>query len=91
MWSGPACFTLAALSLALGLGCHCARSARPPPATWAADAPESRSLGQLAFYYAALPGAGCGSPAATITPMALLVPLFGGRLVWLVKACRPWN
>lgn len=60
-------------------------------ATWAAVI--YQSWGNSLFGYAAWGWLLARHPAATITPMALLVPVFGmgGAAVWLAEALPPWK
>jgi O-acetylserine/cysteine efflux transporter len=60
-------------------------------ATWAAVA--YQSWGNSLFGYAAWGWLLARHPAATITPMALLVPVFGmgGAALWLDEALPPWK
>ena len=59
--------------------------------TWAAVA--YQSWGNSLFGYAAWGWLLARHPAATITPMALLVPVFGmgGAALWLDEALPPWK
>jgi O-acetylserine/cysteine efflux transporter len=60
-------------------------------ATWAAVA--YQSWGNSLFGYAAWGWLLARHPAATITPMALLVPVFGmgGAALWLDESLPPWK
>lgn len=60
-------------------------------ATWAAVA--YQSVGNSLFGYAAWAWLLARHPAATITPMALLVPVFGmaASLLWLGEPLPPWK
>ena len=60
-------------------------------ATWAAVA--YQSWGNSIFGYAAWGWLLAKHPAATITPMALLVPVFGmgGAALWLHESLPPWK
>ncbi len=83
---------LVALSLVFeGWGAISAALRAADAATWAAVA--YQSWGNSLFGYAAWGWLLARHPAATITPMALLVPVFGmgGAAVWLGETLPPWK
>lgn len=89
LFAAPA---LAALSLALEGWDAIARGLQAAtPATWAAVL--WQAWGNSLFGYAAWGWLLARYPAATITPMALLVPLFGmgASALWLGEGLPPWK
>lgn len=93
VWSSLAAApALAALSLALeGWDAVAVGLQAATPATWAAVL--WQSWGNSLFGYAAWGWLLARYPAATITPMALLVPLFGmgASALWLGEGLPPWK